>query len=243
MLTRHLAGLLLFSTPYRDGDLEAGIVIHEATHGTSTRLTGGPANSGCLGWGEAGGMGEGWGDYFATNIRRTEAARHDWTMGRWAANSTGGIRHYPYSTNMTLNPETYKTLDGPSYFGVHAIGEVWATMLNEVEERLVSKHGFAPSLFPPMIDAPAAEQDAFYLPEHGRGANGGGSKQRASKARIPRHGNTLTMQLVMDGMKLQPCRPSFFDARDAIVQSDVHLTGGNNTCEIWKAFAKRGREY
>lgn len=42
--------------PYRDGDFEAGIVIHEYSHGLSTRLTGGPANSGCLGWGEAGGM-------------------------------------------------------------------------------------------------------------------------------------------------------------------------------------------
>lgn len=44
--------------PYRDGDLEAGIVIHEYSHGLSTRLTGGPANSGCLGWGESGGMGK-----------------------------------------------------------------------------------------------------------------------------------------------------------------------------------------
>ena len=50
--------------PYRDGDLEAGIVIHELSHGLSTRLTGGPANSGCLGWGESGGMGEGWGGTF-----------------------------------------------------------------------------------------------------------------------------------------------------------------------------------
>jgi extracellular elastinolytic metalloproteinase len=49
------------ANPYRDGDLEAGIVIHELAHGLSTRLTGGPANSGCLGWGESGGMGEGWG--------------------------------------------------------------------------------------------------------------------------------------------------------------------------------------
>lgn len=49
------------ANPYRDGDLEAGIVIHELSHGLSTRLTGGPANSGCLGWGESGGMGEGWG--------------------------------------------------------------------------------------------------------------------------------------------------------------------------------------
>jgi len=47
--------------PYRDGDFDASIVIHELSHGLSTRLTGGPANSGCLGWGESGGMGEGWG--------------------------------------------------------------------------------------------------------------------------------------------------------------------------------------
>ena len=51
-------------SPYPDGDMEAGIVIHELTHGLSTRLTGGPKNSGCLGWGEAGGMGEGWGGSF-----------------------------------------------------------------------------------------------------------------------------------------------------------------------------------
>lgn len=52
------------ANPYHDGDLEAGIVIHELSHGLSTRLTGGPANSVCLGYGEAGGMGEGWGGEF-----------------------------------------------------------------------------------------------------------------------------------------------------------------------------------
>ena len=52
------------ATPFRDGDLEAGIVIHELSHGLSTRMTGGPANSGCLGWGESGGMGEGWGGMY-----------------------------------------------------------------------------------------------------------------------------------------------------------------------------------
>jgi extracellular elastinolytic metalloproteinase len=47
--------------PYRDGDLEVGIVIHELSHGLSTHLTSSPANSGCLPFGESGGMGEGWG--------------------------------------------------------------------------------------------------------------------------------------------------------------------------------------
>jgi extracellular elastinolytic metalloproteinase len=50
--------------------MEAGIVIHELAHGLSTRLTGGPKNSGCLGWGEAGGMGEGWGGKSSRSIGR-----------------------------------------------------------------------------------------------------------------------------------------------------------------------------
>jgi len=53
-------------------------------------------------------------------------------------------------------------------------------------------------------------------------------------------GNNLAFQLVMDGMKLQPCRPGFVDGRDAILNADSALTGGKNQCEIWRAFAKRG---
>lgn len=82
--------------PYRDGDLEAGIVIHELSHGLSTRLTGGPENSGCLGWGESGGMGEGWGDFLATTIRSNKIYS-DYAMGAWAANRESGIRNYIYS--------------------------------------------------------------------------------------------------------------------------------------------------
>lgn len=64
----------------------------------------------------------------------------DFSMGEWASRMKGGIRKYKvrrrrrkksrklpfliprtqYSLNHTLSPETYKTLDGPSYFGVHA---------------------------------------------------------------------------------------------------------------------------
>ncbi|KAJ1024111.1 hypothetical protein NDA16_002950 [Ustilago loliicola] len=225
------------STPFRDGDFEAGIVIHEYSHGLSTRLTGGPANSGCLGWGESGGMGEGWGDALASIIRRTGAAPHDWPMGSWASNRAKGIRNYPYSTNKTINPETYSYLDHAGYWGVHAIGEVWATMLNEVEEALVLEHGFTSNLFPPATNATAEEQAAFFLSDDELTSLG---KHRVSKRRVPRHGNSLLVQLILDGMKLQPCRPSFFDARDAIVQADKHLTGGQNKCLLWKAFAKRG---
>ena len=53
-------------------------------------------------------------------------------------------------------------------------------------------------------------------------------------------GNNLAMQLVMDGLKLQPCSPGFVDGRDAILLADQNLTGGANQCLIWAAFAKRG---
>ena len=41
-------------------------------------------------------------------------------------------------------------------------------------------------------------------------------------------------------MKLQKCMPSFFDARDAIIQADQVLTGGENYCELWDGFSARG---
>ena len=53
-------------------------------------------------------------------------------------------------------------------------------------------------------------------------------------------GNNLAMQLVMDGLKLQPCSPGFVDGRNAILVADTLLTGGANSCLIWKAFADRG---
>ncbi len=53
-------------------------------------------------------------------------------------------------------------------------------------------------------------------------------------------GNITAMQLVLDGMKLQPCSPGFVDARDAILLADQLHAGGANRCVIWEAFAARG---
>ena len=216
--------------PYRDGDLEAGIVIHELSHGLSTRLTGGPMNSNCLGWGESGGMGEGWGDFLATTIR-SNRNYSDYAMGAWAANREKGIRNYIYSLDEEVNPSTYKTLDKPGYWGVHAIGEVWAEILWVVSQKLIEKHGYSDNLFPPTPseDGTIPESDHFYR-----------ERKTKSSPLVPRHGNALMVQLVLNGMKLQPCRPSFFDARDAIIQADQVLTGGENFCGLWEGFAARG---
>jgi cysteine-rich repeat protein len=53
-------------------------------------------------------------------------------------------------------------------------------------------------------------------------------------------GNNLLIQLVLDAMKLQPCDPTFLDARDALLMADANANGGANQCLIWEAFARRG---
>ena len=136
--------------------------------------------------------------------------------------------------NETVNPSTYKTLDKPGYWGVHAIGEVWAEILWVVSQRLINKHGFSDTRYPPKTEADGTIPEGdFYRPAE-YDLNG------KKKPLVPKHGNSLIVQLVLDGMKLQPCRPSFFDARDAIIAADKALTGGENFCELWDGFALRG---
>lgn len=53
-------------------------------------------------------------------------------------------------------------------------------------------------------------------------------------------GNNLTIQLVVDGMKLQPCSPTMVAARDAILAADTANNAGANSCRIWRAFAAKG---
>ena len=105
---------------------------------------------------------------------------------------------------------------------------VWAEMLYEVYWNLVDKHGFTSQWFPPTANH---SDSSWYKFKSSLGFN---------TLRHPKHGNTLALQLVVDGMKLQPCRPTFIDARNAILQADEILTNGENKCGIWKAFAKRG---
>lgn len=103
-------------------------------------------------------------------------------------------------------------------------------MIYVVEKRLIAKHGFSETLFPP---TEAKDNDEYYFSQEY-------DLKGKPKPLVPKHGNTLIAHLLVEGMKLQPCRPSFVNARDAIIQADLVLTSGNNTCDIWKAFAERG---
>lgn len=202
----------------RDSSLDADIIYHEHSHGLSIRL-----HNGTVSGAQAGGMGEGWGDYFgcALSADSTDDTTQTYHTGGYATyllsatfvdNYYFGIRRFPYSIDLNKNPQTYADLDpaqqayppaiprspviGNTANEVHNVGEVWCGLLLEVRHNLWQVHGFA--------------------------------------------ANDLLMQLVVDGMKLDPATPNFLQARDAILQADLNNNGGANHADIWAGFAKRG---
>ncbi|KAK8919804.1 Extracellular metalloproteinase [Metarhizium anisopliae BRIP 53293] len=199
------------ASPQRDCAFDSDVVLHEYTHGLSTRLTGGPSNSGCLNGLESGGMGEGWSDFMAVAVltKANDTRTKDFPLGVWVSNKPKGIRSFPYSTNIQTNPYTYASANEKNE--VHAMGEIWANTLYEVFWNLVDEHGITADKYPTFDDK-----------------------------RVPKDGRFLTMKLVMRGMAIQPCNPNMVSARDAILDADKQLTDSANKCLLWKAFAKRG---
>lgn len=191
-----------------DGDFDNLIIAHEYGHGISTRLTGGGFNSECLNNDEQ--MGEGWSDWFGLMLQMKygDFGAQSKGVGTFVLNepTTGlGIRKYPYSTDMTINPFTFE--DTNTAIVPHGIGSVWATMLWDLSWAYVNKYGFDSDIY---------------------SGNGGNNK---------------VLQVVVDALKLQPCNPSFVEARDAIIAADQAITGGQNYCMIWEVFARRGLGY
>lgn len=188
-----------------DSDLDNGVIVHEYGHGISIRTTGGPSQSNCLQNFEQ--AGEGWSDWFALAFQTTSAnnANQRRGIGTYLSNEPtdgDGIRPFPYSRNMDIDPHTYNDINGVSV--PHGVGSVWAVMAWDLYWNLVDVHGF---------------DDDIY--------NGTG-------------GNNIAIQLVYDGLKLQPCSPTFLDSRDAILAADMANYNGENQCLIWETFARRG---
>ncbi|KNE72655.1 hypothetical protein AMAG_16416 [Allomyces macrogynus ATCC 38327] len=140
--------LFTLTTPNRDSDFDLVIPHHEFFHGVSSRLTGGPANPNCLSEFEAAGMGEGWSDMFAlaVNVLDKQSITRDTAMpfAPYVAGIQVGLRTYPYTSDMAVNPSTYSFLALDAYQEVHKAGEVWASMLWEVYWNLVDKYGCGP---------------------------------------------------------------------------------------------------
>ncbi len=197
-----------------DGDFDNGVIVHEYGHGISNRLTGGPAIVTCLQNAEQ--MGEGWSDYYALMLTTNWATAtvNDGPNKRPIGNyvlgqdlSGKGIRTYPYTTNMTINPWTYANLASiPTNSSPHSRGEIWAATLWDMTWNIIGVDGINTNLYD---------------------AAGTG-------------GNSVSMKLVTQGLKLQPCSPGFIDGRNAILKADTLLYNGKYSCAIWQAFARRG---
>ncbi|KAI9439559.1 Fungalysin metallopeptidase-domain-containing protein [Lactarius indigo] len=53
-------------------------------------------------------------------------------------------------------------------------------------------------------------------------------------------GNVVFFHLFFDALLLQPCTPTFQNARDAWIQADANRYDGANACLLWQVFASRG---
>lgn len=195
-----------------DGDVDNGIVIHEFAHGISNRLTGGPAQAGCLGNAEH--MGEGWSDYYALMLTQDWANSNVNTgfnsprgLGTYAFRQGPndlGIRSQKYTTNFAINNLVYAATIPTE---VHDRGEIWCAVLWDMTWNIIQQvNSINPNIY---------------------NATGGG-------------GNTIALKLVTEGLKLQPCGPGFIDGRNAILQADQLLYGGAYSCAIKEAFRRRG---
>jgi hypothetical protein len=207
-------------TPDRDGTLDMEIVIHEYGHGLSNRLVGGGTGISAL---QTRGMGEGWSDFYALALLSEPGDDVDavYAKGGYATHQFSGltqnyyfgIRRYPYSTSLSKNPLTFRDID-PAQANPHTgipINPIIPTTANEV-------HNVGEVWCVTLWDA-----RANLIKKHGFAV-----------------GNQMMLQLVTDGMKLAPVNPNFLQARDAILQAELVLTGGANRGELWTAFARRG---
>lgn len=143
------ATLQLQSVPFvnTDGDLDNGIIAHEYGHGISTRLTGGPANSSCLNNAEQ--MGEGWSDWFALmmQLKAGDVGATPRGLATFAVNEPttgGGLRSFPYSTDMSVNP---LTLNNSNDDESHNRGEFMAAVLWDLTWAYINKYGLDPNVF------------------------------------------------------------------------------------------------
>ncbi|MFM9055115.1 MAG: M36 family metallopeptidase [Bacteroidota bacterium] len=144
-----VSGRLIYCRPgaQRDGSFDNGIIAHEYGHGVSNRLTGGPAASSCLYNIEQGG--EGWSDWLCliTTIEPGDQGASPRGIGTFALGqpvSGGGIRRYPYSTNMSVNPQTYADVAGST--SVHQRGEIWCDAIWDMTWFLIRDFGLNPTL-------------------------------------------------------------------------------------------------
>lgn len=145
---------------FKASSWDNGIVAHEWGHYISNRLVG---NGSGLGNFQGRAMGEGWADFHALLLlseeKDTAVLGNDNYAGAYSSTSyvapfTSGIRRAPYSSNMEINPLSFRHIEsgmggdvglpGTNVASPHAAGEVWAATLWDAFVALVNadSHSF-----------------------------------------------------------------------------------------------------
>ena len=203
--------------PSRTSNHEALITFHEMGHYITNRLIG---NSNGLTNVQGRAMGEGWGDFFAicmTSQATDDFAKGVFAVGGWTDLTPGfnnnyyfSIRRYPYSADMTKNPLTFK------HIGNNVILPVG----------------------PPINASPAGNNEV-----HNAGEVWCSILWEVFVNLVAKHGYAAgekrMLAYVIGGLKLTPIRPTFTQARDAILAAVSALDPGD-TPDVKKGFAKRG---
>lgn len=137
------------SRVFKDSSWDNAIVAHEWGHYISNRLVG---NGSGLSSNQASSMGEGFGDFhallFASDTDDNLVVGNENYAGgygdtTYVASFVSGIRQYPYSTDMEINPSTFAGVEADPE--VHASGAVYAAMLWDSFIAMVNdeRHTFA----------------------------------------------------------------------------------------------------
>lgn len=202
----------------RDGSFDNGIVAHEYGHGLSMRLTG--TGNGCLNTNiDNEQMGEGWSDFMTVMLTNSPGDNESVSrgIGNYAIfdpTTGGGIRPAKYSPDFAVNNFTYGATN--TMFVVDATTGLSSVLVHDI--------GF-------VWNTMLWDLHWKYAQKYGYNSNVMANSTSGS-ARV--------FQLVFDGLKLQPCYPTFVEGRDALIAADQATTGGADRCMIWNVFARRG---
>jgi Fungalysin metallopeptidase (M36)/Fungalysin/Thermolysin Propeptide Motif len=206
------------STYQGDSDFDNGVIAHEYGHGWSTRLTGGPYNSTCLQNVEQGG--EGWSDYLGLMLTTNWASLTPTVASAYIPRGIGTYLLGQPITGAGIRRYrySYDMTNINSQVTYAAVGDTFFSQ----------PHGIG-SIWCTMLWDMTWEiilQDNAIEPNVFNTSN--------------MIGNVAALKLVNEGLRLQPCSPSFVQARDAILAADRALFGGRYRCAIGRAFARRG---
>ncbi|HVF35575.1 MAG TPA: M36 family metallopeptidase [Candidatus Saccharimonadia bacterium] len=229
--------------PNRDSDIDNGIIAHEYGHGISNRLIGGPTSIACLINGQQPDpnnpgatipigeqMGEGWSDLYGLILTAQAADTGNTPRGIGAyisyQNQFGpGIRRFPYSRDMNVNPLTYGNV--PAEAVPHGVGTVWATMVWDMYWNLVDTYGYEPDLF--KFNSPKGNVRTLHL------INNGIIVTKCRPSFVDARNGILTAEAA-DGNTTDSCAIWNAFARRGLGVAAINPTGGEDHREAVEDF-------